>query len=186
MVFQHWWFSETSVPDTHCSILIEWTWNPTLNYLQTKFCCPYARHHLVATSVLICPIVSGNVQCSCSLYSVIGPNGLFTLHGTGTGTGTGNGTSTIGDNGSSFGPCLSAVWTVNIIYKNPLILVPSPVPVPVPCSVNAPLPGRLNGTWIWILFWGVHNCYLQLPRLRNKNICIQFNSLKSCYPLRKP
>ena len=70
----------------------------------------------------------------------LGPtNGLFTLRGTG--TGTGKGTKTIGDNGSCSCPCNSAVWTVNIIYRNPLILVPSLVlvPVPVPCSVNAPL-----------------------------------------------
>ena len=69
--------------------------------------------------------------------------GIFTLHGTG--TGTGNETSTIGDNGSGSCTCLSAVWTENIIYRNPLILVlfPVPVPFPVPCSVNAPLVAQI-------------------------------------------
>ena len=84
-------------------------------------------------------------------------NGLFTLHGTGTGTGIGNGTSTIGDNGLGSCPCLSAVWTVKITYRNPLILVlfPVPVPVPVTCSVNAPLDRE---HWWWKPWFRRQSC----------------------------
>ena len=69
---------------------------------------------------------------TCTIF----PNSMLMAYS----TGTGNGTSTIGDNGSGSCSCLSAVWTVNIICRNPLILVPFPVPllVPVPCSVNTP------------------------------------------------